>query len=507
MRACAVAATGMLVVACSSGADRSAQDEPEVTQPSPSATDAPSTSATAGPSEGYVAAEPVAEPEPSTTSSAPTDTTVSAPASTEPAEADEPAWMSGESDDLFDQDELHTFEIELADDLLAELDADPAAEEYVEGALHFAGETIEPIGVRYKGSIGGFIGCTAGSNPFAPDGPKVCTKLSMQLKINWDDPSREFFGVRTVQLHSQNLDPTLMHERLGYWLFREMGVPAPRSTHARVIVNGEYLGVFALTEEVDGRFTRETFDDGTGNLYKEVWPFDGTGVPTTENALIAGLETNEDENPSAEIMTSFAAELVAAAPQERIDVIDRWSDVDLLLRAFVVDRAIKNDDGALHWYCFGPCRPHNFYWYEDPTARKVFFIPWDIDNAFDGLNATSVVAQFTVIADPFGEIRNDCQPFPFGSFNLNQRSAACDPLLGALGPLDAEFDLIRAEFLAGPFAEEEVEARLDEWAAQIEDAVAEAAAAHDDAPTVDAWRDAIELLKDGLAVSRAGNGR
>jgi hypothetical protein len=419
----------------------------------------------------------------------------------------EPRWMSADSEELFDQDVMHTFEIDLPEDALAELDENPAAEEYVEGTLTLGGETVEPIGIRYKGSVGAFLGCTAGPDPFAPSGPKACTKLSMQLKINWDDPSREFYGVRTVQLHSQNLDATMMHERLGYWLFREMGVPAPRSTHARVVVNGEYAGVFALTEEIDGRFTREHFEDGTGNLYKEVWPINTEGRTTATGVLIGGLETNEDENPTADIITAFADEVIAAAPEDRVAVIERWSDVDLLLRTFVVDRGIKNDDGALHWYCFGACGPHNYYWYEDPSAEQVYFIPWDIDNAFENLSAASAVGQFTQIADAWGETRNDCRPFPFGSFGLLQRSAACDPILGALGSLDAEFDRIRAEFVAGPFAEERVTALLDEWTAQIEPAVAEAAAAHDDAPSVASWRAAVEQLEAGLAAGRAGNGR
>lgn len=449
------------------------------------------------------------EPEPPAATA--TDAADAAETPDDGADVPEPRWATGDSDELFDQDALHTFEINLPEESLAFLDADPAAEEYVEGSLTFDGETVEPIGVRYKGSVGAFVGCTTGGNPMAPSGPKACTKLSLKLKINWEDESnREFYGVRAVLLHSQNLDPTLMHERLGYWLFREMGVPAPRSTHARVIVNGEYVGVFALTEDVDGRFTRDRFDDGTGNLYKEVWPFDDEGQPATDDALLDGLETNEDEDPSAEIMTAFAAELAAAAPEDRADVIEKWSDVDLLLRTFVVDRAIKNDDGALHWYCIPGkegCGPHNFYWYEDPSAKEIFFIPWDLDNAFDILDTNSFIGQFTKIADPWGETQNDCLPFPYGSFGIPQRSAACDPIIGALSSLDDEFDRLRADFVAGPFSEEQVNALLDEWAAQIEPAVAEAAETNIDAPSVEEWRAALQRLKDGLAMARTGDGR
>ena len=162
------------------------------------------------------------------------------------------------------------------------------------------------MAVRHKGSIGSYSGCVDGPDPLVPSGAKTCTKISMKLKINWDDSSTEFFGQRKLVFNSQNRDPSMMHERLGYWLFREMGVTAPRSTHARVMLNGEYLGIFALTEQVDGRFTRANFDDGTGNLYKEAWPFWSDFTVSPESALIAGLRTNEQDDPSVAILTTFA---------------------------------------------------------------------------------------------------------------------------------------------------------------------------------------------------------
>ncbi len=403
---------------------------------------------------------------------------------------------------------MHTFEINLSDGALDEIESDPAAEKYVEGSLTFDGETIEPIGVRYKGSVGAFIGCTSGPNPFIASGEKTCTKLSLKLKINWDDPNAEFYGVRRVQLHALNLDASLLHERLGYWLFREMGVPAPRSTHARVVINGEYLGVFALTEEIDGRWARANFDDGTGNIYKEVWPFDDQGRPQSAETFVAGLETNEKDGPNADIVRAFAAELADASPQSRVEVVERWTDVETLLTTFVVDRAIAHDDGPLHWYCMaGPCKPHNFYWYEDPTNQKLTLIPWDLDNAFDALLPGGGVASFITVADAFGDVSNDCQAFPYGSVSLPQRSAGCDPIIAALGTLDEDYDRIRAALLAGPFSEERIAEQLETWTAQIRPAVTEAAALHDDAPTEAEWDAAVERLYELLEASRVGDGR
>lgn len=425
----------------------------------------------------------------------------------DPAGGTELRHLTASSDELFDPTQLHTFEIDLPDAALAEIDADPTAEQYVEGSLTFGGETVAPIGIRYKGSVGAFVFCTDGPNPLDPSGAKTCRKLSMKLKVNWVDPDDEFYGVRKVQLHSQNLDSTKMHERLGYWMFREMGVPAPRSTHARVVLNGEFLGLFALTEQIDGRFTRENFDDGTGNLYKEAWPFDEFGEPQADAQLLDSLRTNEDEQPTTEIIATFATEFLAAEPGERVGVLGRWIDLDTLLRATVVDRAIRNDDGPFHWYCFDGCSPHNYFWYEDPTERRLTLIPWDLDNAFDNLDSGGTTGMVTRIADEFGETSNDCRPFPFGPLNLPQRSAACDPLVNALSTLTDDYDRIRAELLAGPMSEARIDEQLAAWTAQIEPAVSEAAALFDDAPTVTEWRSAVDELRADLDAARASTGR
>ncbi len=170
---------------------------------------------------------------------------------------------------IFDQAALRTFDIRISPANLATLDADPDAEEYVEGSLIFDGVEHGPVGVRYKGHIGAFAKCVQGSRDndlFDISGRKVCPKLNFKIKFNHYDKERRFFGLKKLQLHAMNVDPSLMRERLGYWLFRQMGVPAPRAVHVRVLVNGELAGLFVNVEQIDGRFTRSRFADGKGNL-------------------------------------------------------------------------------------------------------------------------------------------------------------------------------------------------------------------------------------------------
>ena len=428
------------------------------------------------------------------------ETTTAAAETTTTAGGNLSALTADDSGYIFDQERLHTFELTLSDEALAQIDRNPSAEEWVLGSLTFEGETIDRVGIRYKGSIGAWVGCLSDPDWSDPSGHKVCTKLSMKVKVNWDDSNREFHGLRRLQFHSMNLDPSQMHERLGYWLFREMGVPAPRSVHARLIVNGTYVGVFALTEQIDGRFTRHNFDDGTGNLYKEVWPLHA-GYVTGDLFFVEALKTNEDENPSIELIKNFGSEVKAAGPDGAAEVVDRWMDVDEVLAWAVVDRTIRNDDGPFHWYCFGECRPHNYYWYEEPTAGTLHLIPWDLDNAFQNIVKDS--NPVTPVADAWGEITRDCRRFGYGDWGLLQRSAACDPVFAAWATFDDDYRRLLDEFLDGPFAEELVTAQVEAWVAQIADATTEAADAHDDAVSVRKWTGAVDELLAALDHARS----
>ena len=77
-------------------------------------------------------------------------------------------YLTMDSDYIFDQNSLNTFELKIPQSQLELIDSDPSAEEYIEGMLIFQGDTISPVGIRYKGSIGAFVGCLSGINVFDP---------------------------------------------------------------------------------------------------------------------------------------------------------------------------------------------------------------------------------------------------------------------------------------------------------------------------------------------------
>lgn len=403
---------------------------------------------------------------------------------------EKPNWQTSPSDVLFDHNTLHTYELNLPIDSLKKLDDAPADEVYVEGSLTFNGEVIAPVGIRYKGSIGSFAFCLSGQDIRNPSGHKTCTKISMKVKIDWKNDEQTFYGQKKLQFHSMNHDKSQMRDRLGYSIFREMGVPAPRSVHARLVINGQYQGLYAFIEQIDEQFTQQNYKEGHGNLYKEVWPLNSGGAPHSDEVYIEGLKTNTQVN-DVSITKSFAEAMAAAQTDEEIkSVVANMMDIQSALDYVATDRAIDNDDGAFHWYCRGPfCGPHNFYWYERPISKQAMVIPWDLDHSLFSQNPV------TPVADEFGETRADCNPFEYGPMKLTQRSATCDKLIYGWSLYQDEYHIALRKLLEGPYSEDAINRKLDAWSAQIAAATQEAANNHDDAVSIEEWQKDINYLK------------
>jgi spore coat protein H len=361
------------------------------------------------------------------------------------------AWASaGDAAPVFEDEQIHSYELTLSAEEWADLKAHAIEEQYKPATLRVAGELVGEVGLRFKGSSGTLRRCVGG------DGSLKCSKLSMKLKFDEYEPTRRFFGLKRLNFNSMFSDASQLHERLAYRLFREMGVVAPRAVHARLVVNGESLGLFSLVEAIDGRFTDDHFKGGDGNLYKEQWP--DTANPET---LSQRLETNE-EAPDHGAMIQFRQDLVAAAPEELPAVVERYMDLDNLLAYVAVDHTIMNWDGMTAFYCRGGgCRNHNYYFYQHEQQARFSLIPWDVDNTFKVYN------NFDYVPSPL-QVPSDCGRRYAVFAGLSVLAPGCDPLLQGLARSDpSRYQAQLTRLLEGPFAPEELEAWLDARVAEL----------------------------------------
>lgn len=429
---------------------------------------------------------------------------------------------------VFDESQVQSYYLTISDEEYARLEdlqtllLDPYTvntDRYVRAALRVGDTELPSIGVRYKGnySIWGCVDFATGQRvqrvePIFGD-VDVCQRFSLKLDFDrYDDESR-LDGLKKLNLHAMAADPSKLRERLGYSLFRDSGLLASRAVHARVYINGVYQGLFAAVEQVDGRFTANRFpDDGDGNLYRDVWPT----PDLDESAVQEALRTNDD--PGVIDVSDFLAMRDAVAAATDTDFADKLApfvDFDELARYFVVDRGIANFDGPLSFYFgmgWGPWNA-NYYWYNTGGGRFTL-IPWDFDKTFlypepnfwsdNAPNGNNIVPNWNVITDgcqeytcSFDAIVTYNGVANYGSYGL--KAIACDPFLERLRTLvyDRQKDMADL-FLAGPFSETTVTAKLEAWRSQIAEAIEED-------PLVDStqWRGAIDDLLATLPKLRA----
>jgi spore coat protein H len=405
-----------------------------------------------------------------------------------PAPLEVTADPSDEAAYLFDDAQLRTYNIVIAQADLDRINAKPADEAWVPANLEFEGTVYGPYEVRYKGAAGSFqYPCTTGEFEAPKEG-----KCSMKLGFNEVDAEARFFGLKKLNLHAMNHDGSLLRDRLSYALFREYGLAAPRAVHVRVLINGKFEGLFVAVEQIDGRFTRARFSDGgEGNLYKEAWP-----VYSDPNEYVYSLETNEDEEPSVERMLEWQRMLQAGG-----DDFDAFVDPAYVARYMAVDRVIVNDDGMFHFYC-DLAKPneaawnHNYYWYEGADQR-FWLIPWDLDYAFDG-------SPWVRLHPSWSTETSSCECVDFEG--IEQVPASCDPVVQELMNLQPEYEREIDGFLAGPFAAERIDAKLAAWTEQIRESVNEAAAGDYDVPNELTWADSLDELKATISATRQARG-
>ena len=384
----------------------------------------------------------------------------------------------------FADDKLMDYAITVAPEIWANLIANATREEYVPAALAVAGVPLGMVGVRFKGSDGSLLTCFR-------EGRQICPKAALKLKFDHVDPKQRLFGLKRLNLNSFTEDTSLMHERLAFELYHQLDIPAPRSAHARVTLNGEVLGLYLAVEEIDGRFTADRWPGlGDGNLYKEIWP----GNAQTADFPRA-LKTNE-EKPDHRVLSVLNNLVKTANPRDLGLILDEWLDVDYLMRYLAVDDAIVNWDGLRTFYCDQSgqsCGNHNYDWYQDPSKNHFWLLPWDLSMTFR-------------LYDPFGSVPRwnatgvDCATRGRTPDGVPLRPAACDRVLSTAAQVGRPTYLQARRTLAARWDALNPVALIERWGKTIEPVVT----LDSRGPGLPAWRLAMKELRRDLALIRAG---
>jgi len=255
---------------------------------------------------------------------------------------------------------------------------DPAGQGQVWKPATFTwqGETVSNVGVRAAKS-------------YDPGHPKP----SIRIKFDEFVPGRRWRDLDVIKLDSilGNVDPSMMCERLSFWVHRQAGMAAPRACHARLTVNGDFKGLYEVLEPIRKAFVRHHWGiaNPDGNLYEldyiingsVVWGFDqylwrGPG-PATYVPGIFHPETNEVGGNYQDVV-DFLNVLNNAPASSRRSQLEGVINLDKFLLYLAVTIATSNYDALLSH----ADSPNNHSWYHRDNTNRLEIVPWDQDVSF-----------------------------------------------------------------------------------------------------------------------------
>lgn len=248
--------------------------------------------------------------------------------------AETPAWPQACAD-IYAPDLLPTFELTISD-------ADWQA--FADDCAQYA-KNYHPVEFTYDGETVSAMARLKGNWSYD------CSKYQFVVSFNEADPDGRFHGLRKIVLDAPWYDHTLLHERIAFPLFEALALPSSCANNARLVVNGEYYGLYANVERIDKEYLQRNFEAADGNLYEGGWE----------------LKTNEDVNDTTRRDALWAATTV--------DEVAALMDLDEAVAEWAAEAMLPAMDG----YWAGV--EINYYLYDHPD-RGFLFLPYDLDLAF-----------------------------------------------------------------------------------------------------------------------------
>lgn len=231
------------------------------------------------------------------------------------------------------------------------------------------GQTLYNVGIRSRGS-----------------GSRNAKKPGLRVDFDRYSTNQEFLGVKSFVLDNLTQDSSGLRERLTMKLFRRMNLPAPREVHAKLYVNSQYIGLYAVAESFDKHFLKRVEGlDPDGFLFeyrwKEPWYFTYRGQAAEAYQPFFSPQTHEKDTASVLYGPIEAFVRMANNSTDFAREIAEYLNTDDFLKHLAVEQFVAEWDGLT-----GYAGMNNFYLYRRPKKNEYRFLVWDKDNTFNALD-------------------------------------------------------------------------------------------------------------------------
>ncbi|NLR90128.1 CotH kinase family protein [Flammeovirga agarivorans] len=206
------------------------------------------------------------------------------------------------------------------------------------------------------------------------------TRYSLKKSFEIAFGKKSICHLQGLKLESNSGDPTLSRSKLMYQLMSNEGIPAPRSAHTLLFINGEYHGVYLMSELIDSSFLTHHFKSNEGILYMGNYGADLTNDPNSyldekTYPLCQGKDFHREH------LQSFLDSINLLHHKELIHYVETHFEVEQFVKALAIEILCGHWDG----YAFNK---DNFFLYFDDKTGKWSYIPYQFDHTF-GINLIS----------------------------------------------------------------------------------------------------------------------
>ncbi len=297
----------------------------------------------------------------------------------------------GEYDAYFLDDEIQVVSIEIDENNLQYLFENAADKPSVMAESVTIGDaTVKYCGLKTKGSY--TLEHSVKDNPNS-DRYSFTVNFGKYIKKAEYGDKQNFFGCNKISFNNFFFDKSMMKEFFSLKLMDEMGLPTPQYGLAKLYINGDYYGVYAMVEAMDSSILQQYYDcknselssylckpENTNFLYSEIledpsplWEEDDDTYADVEDMIPTVTEWVRKLNLLSE-GKDFDGNRIDVNSEEYLTLLDQVMDTDETVKYFAVHSWLCQIDNMFDGQ-------KNFGLYVDSNGRSLM-VPWDYDLAF-----------------------------------------------------------------------------------------------------------------------------
>ena len=265
-------------------------------------------------------------------------------------EAFDRAIRSDSADAFFKNGEIPTLRIEVSEGSIEALRSNPR--EAVVATVRDGESVYGQVAIHLKGA--------AGSLRSVDDRP------ALTLKFDRFKTHQRYRGLDKLHLNNSVQDPSYLTELLCGELFLAAGVPAARTTHAMVELNGRKLGLYVLKEGFNKTLLRRYFKNANGNLY------DGGFLHDIDQPM---ERLSGDEGKGQSAVETLVEACQIPNPELRLSALSKTLDLDRFISFMALEMMTWHWDGYF-------MKQNNYRVYHDPSSNRLLFMPHGMDQMF-----------------------------------------------------------------------------------------------------------------------------